>query len=486
MEHSTNQKPYVLVIEDDADTRANLVDILELTEHRPVTAATAREALARDDWARVSTIILDRRLPDGTAEELLPRLKKLAPQAGVIIVTGYADVEGAINALRLGAADYILKPINPDLLQARLAQLTEHSHLALANKRGEAVFRTLVETAPSMIIILRPDQSIAYFSPFAEELTGHKAAEVAGRDYLELFVPEEHRKSVAHLIREAFARAAIQGHENPAKCRDGSLRWVVWNARFLADYEGGPALMMVGQDITSLKGAQERALQSERLAAIGQMVTGLAHESGNALARSQACLEMLALEVGDQPQTLDLINRIQKAQDHLRQLYDEVRGYAAPIKLEQDLWDVSGIWRQAWQNLAMLRQNRQAELREICGNLDLHCWVDHFRLEQVFRNILENSLAACADPVEIIVQCSETRLHGRPALRIAVRDNGPGLSSEQKKRIFEPFFTTKTKGTGLGMAIARRIIEAHRGQIAIGSEQARGAEIIMVLPRTTD
>ena len=100
-------------------------------------------------------------------------------------------------------------------------------------------------------------------------------------------------------------------------------------------------------DITERKRAQERALQTERLAAIGQMMTGLAHESGNALARSQACLEMLALEVPDTPEVQDLIGRIQQAQHHLRQLYEEVRGYAAPVKLERDAWDVAAVWRQA-------------------------------------------------------------------------------------------------------------------------------------------
>ena len=74
---------------------------------------------------------------------------------------------------------------------------------------------------------------------------------------------------------------------------------------------------------------------------------------------------------------------------------------------------------------------------------------------------------------------------GHPALRVAVRDNGPGLDPEQKQRIFEPFYTTKTKGTGLGMAIAKRIVEAHGGQIAVGEAGGPGAEIILTLPRGT-
>jgi len=103
----------ILVIEDDADTRANLRDILELDDHRVVTAASAAEALDRHNWDPFAAIILDRRLPDATAEQLLPRLKAVAPAAAVIVVTGYADTQGAIAALRQGASDYILKPITP-------------------------------------------------------------------------------------------------------------------------------------------------------------------------------------------------------------------------------------------------------------------------------------------------------------------------------------------------------------------------------------
>ena len=360
------QPLHVLVIDDDADTRANLRDILELDDYRVETAGTVAEALNRENWTDYAAILLDRKLPDGSAEELLPQLKQLAPGAAVMIVTGYADLEGAINAIRQGAADYITKPINPDLIRNRLAHVAER-------KRA--------------------------------------AAEIARLN--------------------------------------------------------------------------EQALQNERLAAIGQMMTGLAHESGNALARSQSCLEMLAWEVEDRPEALDLIARIQKAQDHLQQLYEEVRGYSVPLKLERDTWELSAVWRQAWENLALQRKGRDAALAEETGGHDLRCAVDQFRLEQVFRNILENSLAACTEPIRIAVCCTIAEVAGRSAVCVAVRDNGPGLNAEQTRRIFDPFYTTKTKGTGLGMAIAKRIVEAHGGTINAHSADGGGAEIQIILPRDT-
>jgi PAS domain S-box-containing protein len=345
-----------------------------------------------------------------------------------------------------------------------------------------AAYRTLVEAAPSMIVILRNDHTIVYFNNFGEELTGHRSIEITGKDYPQIFVPREHRQELVDRIGQVLSARSMREFEMPVVCRDGHHCWMVWNARILDDYDGQPAVLVVGQDISKLKQAQEQALQSERLAGIGQMMTGLAHESGNALARSKACLEMLAWEVEDKPEAIELIGRIQKAQDHLMQLYEEVRGYAAPFKLDCDTWDMAGIWRQAWDNLAVSRQGRTAMLAEETGGMDLHCSVDQFRLEQVFRNILENSLAACADPVRIEIHCAPAQIQNQPAVQVRVRDNGPGLSAEQRARIFDPFFTTKTKGTGLGMAIAKRIVEAHGGRIAVG-DTGPGAEIMLILPR---
>ena len=96
---------------------------------------------------------------------------------------------------------------------------------------------------------------------------------------------------------------------------------------------------------------------------------------------------------------------------------------------------------------------------------------------------MENSLAACGDPVRIEVSVQESELNGVPAVCVDVRDNGPGLNEEQRQRMFEAFFTTKSRGSGLGMAIARRIIEAHQGTIVLVDCEQRGAMFSITLPR---
>jgi signal transduction histidine kinase len=115
--------------------------------------------------------------------------------------------------------------------------------------------------------------------------------------------------------------------------------------------------------------------------------------------------------------------------------------------------------------------------------MNLTCQVDRFRLGQAFRNLFENALAACPDPVELQVHWSEAERDGQPGLQARIRDNGPGLAPEHRRKVFEPFYTTKRDGTGLGLAITRRIIEAHGGSIAVGDSGPPGAEFVIWLPR---
>jgi two-component system sensor kinase FixL len=474
----------VLVVEDDEDARANLCDILELDGYRVDAVGTMAEVLARRDWSDVVMVILDRRLPDGDAGQLLPRLKTLAPDADVIVATGYADLDGAIAALRNGAADYIIKPINPAALRASLERTTERRRLARAKARSDAAFRTLVEAAPTLTVILRPDGKILYMNPFAERLTGFSTAEVLGRDFATVFMDDAAGGGLTQGMTNGIERfQPLRGREGTLRCKNGTRRSIVWNAELLQDFDGQAAVLAIGHDVTDLHEAQRKSLQAERLAAIGQMMTGLTHESRNALQRSKACLEILALEVEDRPEALDLVRRIERAQEHLYHLYEEVRTYAAPINLKREVCDLRALWRETWSHLVQLSRDKRVEFSEETNCNDLRGRVDPFAIEQVFRNILENSLAAVLTAGKITVGCAATQLDGKPAVRLGFRDNGPGMNQEQRQRIFEPFYTTKTKGTGLGMAIAKRIVQSHGGTIEAGDRPGPGAEIIVTLPQ---
>lgn len=400
---------------------------------------------------------------------------------GIVGILTDANIHNLTEMRQLVQAFNKLLDLDLAIIQdAYQAEYLKREKLA-EHERSEVKFRMLVEAAACMVTILR-DERIVYYSPYSEELTGYSSAVVMGENFLSQFVPEGARAEVSSAIAATLAGHPAKAIEIPILRHDGNLRWFVWNAQCLEDFDGGRAVLAVGQDYTEQRDAQERLLRSERLAGIGQMITGIAHESRNALQRIQSCTEMLELEIENNAEAQRLVRRLQEAQDNLLRLFDEVRGYAAPIQLERSTCKLSSIWHEAWQSLETSRRDRDAELMESNCNTDLNICADRFRLAQVFRNLLENSLAACADPVVIQIECRDAQWMGHAAIEIRVRDNGPGLTATARQNVFEPFFTTKTKGTGLGMAIARRIIDAHGGQITVGSDSA-GAEFIITLKR---
>ncbi len=324
---------------------------------------------------------------------------------------------------------------------------------------------------------------IVFVNEAFESMTGYGANEVIGKPCWMLHGDD---------IDQPGVRSITDALENSLEChaivrsyrKDGSM---FWNDITIAPVQNGELvpshIVAVMEDITEDRRTQQRLVQSERLAAIGEMVTGLAHESRNALQRAQACLDMLTLDLEGQAEQLDLTNRVRIAIDDLRRLYEEVRGYAAPINLHRQDADVAEIWRKVWADVNVVSASRTIKLVEEISTRNLCCRVDSHRIEQVFRNIFENAITACADPGQVEVECTEVDLDAQPAVRIAIRDNGPGFEEEAASRVFQPFFTTKQKGTGLGMAIAKRIVETHGGRIEVGNLRKPGAEIVLTIPR---
>jgi PAS domain S-box-containing protein len=360
--------------------------------------------------------------------------------------------------------------------------VTERKCAEDALRRERDFAEGLIATARAIVLVLDGQGRVVRVNPFLEPMTGFHPDEACGDDWFDRFVPPVDRCRARESTLRALAGEAGEPVIYPILTRDGRARRVEWSNRALEGPGGDACVLAIGHDLTALDEAQHRALQAERLAAIGEMVAGLSHESRNALHRCQVCLEMLSFEVEDRLEALNLIARLQVAQDDLYRLYEDVRTYAAPIPLDLRDCDLAEVWREAWAHLEASRPGWAAELRESI-DVDPHCVADPFRLGQVFRNILDNAVQAGPEPARVEVACTREELDGQPAIRVAVRDNGPGLGFEARRRIFEPFFTTKTRGTGLGMAIARRIVEAHGGRIAIGEGGGPGAEIIITLPR---
>jgi PAS domain S-box-containing protein len=306
---------------------------------------------------------------------------------------------------------------------------------------------------------------------------------------LGIFIAEEGHK----IFYERLARLArctdMEMWETRMSRPNGQPRHVMLTVSAQTEEENTKLRWSI-RDITELRQAQRQALQAERLAAIGQMAAGMAHEGRNALQRIQACVSLLTMRLREQPECLDLLARVQKAQDDLQHLFDDVRNYAVAPRLQRRWHDLRQSWHEAWNELADLPEWGTAELREDLDGVDAFCQVDPFYLKHVFRNLLENALSCGANPVRVVIRCRPARLDTGAAIRLSLRDNGPGIPAEARARLFEPFCTTKIRGTGLGLAICKRIIEAHGGQIEASSPSRlgqgngnAGAEIVITLPR---
>ena len=336
--------------------------------------------------------------------------------------------------------------------------------------------RFMVEHLPAGAVYVSPESLI--MNRAAELITGYGREQITTRDewFEKLFGDQAEKTKRLYLAdREAeFPESRVLELAR----KSGEVRHVQF-----AGYRYGHHEVWLLFDLTELREAQSRLVQSERLAAIGQMMAALAHESRNVIQRAQACLEMLELDLPERSDSLDLTVRAKRALEELNRLYEEVRSYAAPVHLDRQPCDLGALCRDVWSQICETHTGKRIDFRiepEKSGGI---CPIDKPRFSQVIRNILENAFAACSDGGTIRIRCDEARLGDRAAVRMTFRDDGSGLSEEQRRKMFEPFYSTKPKGTGLGMAIAKRIVEAHHGEIAVGDSGGPGAEILVTLPR---
>jgi signal transduction histidine kinase len=484
---------HVLVIEDDPDTRANLQDVLELDDYRVEAVGTAAEALRRRDWSRFAAVVLDRRLPDGSAEDLLPRLRRLAPQAGVIIATGYGDVEGAITALRLGAADYILKPINADELRARLGHLAERA-------RAEEQVRTLTTIpaeSPTPVLRVAADGTLLYANSASAPLLALWGCAPGQRLPQRWWAP----------LRDALHAGA--NHEVEVECgaRVFSL--------LLAPIVGAGHVNVYGRDVTERRAAEwalqetnrrlEHALaelrarndevramtqqlwQAAKLASVGELAAGIAHELNNPLATVRLRIESVLAQTPEDDRRRRPLAIISQEAKRMGDLVGNLLQFSRHGADELSTVDVRDELLKTLELVQHHLRKRAVTVAQEFSPDTPALYADRQKLRQVFLNLLTNACDAMPQGGTLTLRSGpDTTAQGDAAVRVEFADTGVGIAPEHLEKVLEPFFTTKEegKGTGLGLAICRRVVQEHSGTLQIVSAVGKGTAVRIVLPVT--
>ncbi len=448
----------VLIVDDDEALAENVAEIVESLGVETAVARDRKTALALADGRDFDVALIDVRLPDGDGMSLLPPLRASSPFTQLVLVTGNATLEGAIAAVRGDAFAYVLKPVSPpDLLDTvrrameQAGLYREQERLRVDLERSEARHRELVESMPALVLALDERGLITTWNRQLEKVTGYSRAERLGTDGTRLVGPDER-----------------PGH---LPVKGGGGRRVRWSRAEVSGPAGSQMVYAVGIDVTDEEEILKRLLRAERLAAVGTLAAGLAHEVRNPL--NSASLQLTVLERrlgrGESPEaTTPIVGIIKSEIARLEHLVRDFLAFAKPSPLDLHPVDV----RQLLEGVAALIRP-EAETSHVTVDTDTPSSLplvagDSQRLWQVLLNLTRNALEAMhARGGRLTLRGRE----GKGVVDVEVEDDGPGFADDLP--VFDAFFTTKDQGTGLGLSLVHRIVADHGGTIRVQSRPGR-------------
>ena len=250
-------------------------------------------------------------------------------------------------------------------------------------------------------------------------------------------------------------------------------------AQYWDEYLNSYVSLMMLKDVTDIKNLQDEIKQKEKLAAIGQLAAGIAHEIRNPLAGISGSIQLLSSETQNQDD-LKLMKIIHKEIDRLNNLITEFLDYSKPEKRPDQKIDLALVVNEVVQNIKLSNQTPQnlSLILQINSGLILG-FAD--KLKQAFLNIMMNAIQAMSTVAQPILKINLEAYE--EYVQLTIEDNGCGMSLETQKRIFEPFYTTKNKGTGLGLAITHKVLDSHQVKMKIESELGQGTKFILIFNR---
>ena len=361
--------------------------------------------------------------------------------------------------------------------QGLIDEMRQRKH---AEERAEAAreyAENLIRTANVIVIGVDADWNLKVFNETAERITGYKREELEGRAWLNTLMPKERYPRLRAELLPRFEKGVPKHLESPILTRSGEDRQIAWSNS--AVWENGQIAggIAFGLDITDRKREESEFLRASRLATLGVVAAGLAHEIGNPLASLSARLRLM--EEDEDPQfwreSIGLLNRQLTRISHI---VHGVSRFARPSRLEPAPCDVNSLVSDALDVVRFHEHAKRCKIGLELAAIPPGVVARAGQLEQVFLNLAINALEAMPEGGNLTVS---TRRDG-DNVEIAFCDTGAGVSEEAQNELFKTFYTSKADGMGLGLSIAKSIVTSHYGTIEFENNVYGGACFRVRLP----
>ncbi|HUY00889.1 MAG TPA: PAS domain-containing sensor histidine kinase [Candidatus Deferrimicrobium sp.] len=441
-----------------------------------------REELIDNKLGRIAEI-LQEKMKDRPGEDIaeIPEIL-LHKKDGSLI---WATIEGSIVEMD---EELLIQVIIQDITERKLAETRL--------KESEKNYRLIFESANDLIAVINRKFRYEYFNEITHlNLLGYFDKDLMDQSILNFIHPED-----IDQINIKFQQALVSGEmrvELRFRHKNGQYLWLEVRGRLFGKAEGKSKILLIARDITERKKTEKKLQENEKelqeknkLAAIGQLAAGIAHELNTPLANINLTIEYLfklldKKEIISDPDTLKTeLTIIRKQVKHCAQIVNDLLQFSRKMEIHPVKFNLNLLINEILENPTISKKIAKNNI-EIVIELgqEIEIIGDYALLTQVLLNLIQNSIDALEevkDKPKITIMVSQIK----DSIELRVIDNGIGINEENLSRIFEPFFTTKGvgKGTGLGLSISRGIVEKHGGKIIIQSTHGSGTIAILTLP----
>jgi PAS domain S-box-containing protein len=364
--------------------------------------------------------------------------------------------------------------------------VSERREMDQALRESERRFRELVENSQAGICIMQGG-AVVYKNPETDRLFGELPEGFVWTDFQD--APPEDLTKLAGLSEGQVAQAGgsleMEARFFPQGCMGSGkdLRWVHCRAR-LIQYQGAPALLVIWLDLTKAKELEHLLRIQDKMASLGRVAAGLAHEIRNPLSGINmylSALEDLLSEPDRAREARAIVERIQNASGKIETVIKRVLDFAKPGAPRLGWVNVNHVMEEALELSAVTLRKAGITLeRALDPRLPL-CYADAQLLGQVVMNLITNAAQALREHQGDRLLLVGTAL-GREYLTLTVADSGPGVPVELREKIFDPFFSIKREGFGIGLSLSHRIVTDHGGSLRVGPSKWGGAEFTVEIP----